>query len=112
MLKDRECEQLRVDFQSLQQLKAQEVDHYKRSIEELRAQLEEHRVKGVKKEEENRAMAREIREQREHVGHAQAEVDALKLVVQELEQKNRRLSDRLNEIIFNKASVYKQKTIE
>jgi hypothetical protein len=33
-------------------------------------------------------------------------------VVTELEDKNRRLSDKLNEIIFNKASVYKQKTIE
>ena len=51
-------------------------------------------------------------DQRERAGHAQAEVEALKLVVSELEEKNRRLSDRLNEIIFNKASVYKQKTIE
>jgi hypothetical protein len=46
------------------------------------------------------------------VTHAHAEVEALKLVVTELEEKNRRLSDRLNEIIFNKASVYQQKTIE
>ncbi len=44
--------------------------------------------------------------------HAHAETEALKLVVTELEEKNRRLSDKLNEIIFNKASVYKQKTIE
>jgi len=46
-------------------------------------------------------------DQRDHSNHALAEVEALKLVVSELEQKNRRLSDRLNEIIFNKASVYK-----
>ena len=37
MIKDRECEQLRVEFQSFQQLKTQEIEHYKRSIDELRA---------------------------------------------------------------------------
>lgn len=40
-IKDRECEQLRVEFQSLQQLKAQEFEHYKRTIDELRVQAEE-----------------------------------------------------------------------
>jgi GTPase involved in cell partitioning and DNA repair len=69
-------------------------------------------MKMLKKEEDNRNLSKELLDQRERVNHAQAEVDALKLVVSELEQKNRRLSDRLNEIIFNKASVYKQKTIE
>lgn len=29
-----------------------------------------------------------------------------------MEDKNRRLNDKMNEIIFNKASMYKQKTIE
>jgi hypothetical protein len=53
-----------------------------------------------------------VADQRERVTHAHAEVEALKLVVVELEEKNRRLSDKLNEIIFNKAAVYKQKTIE
>lgn len=69
-------------------------------------------MKMLKKEEDNRNLSKELLDQRERGNHAQAEVDALKLVVSELEQKNRRLSDRLNEIIFNKASVYKQKTIE
>ncbi len=59
------------------------------------------------KEEENRALAQQVADQKERVVHSIAEVDALKLVVTELEEKNRKLSDKLNEIIFNKASVYK-----
>ncbi len=52
-------------------------------------------------------LAQQVADQKERVVHSIAEVDALKLVVTELEEKNRRLSDKLNEIIFNKASVYK-----
>ena len=58
-------------------------------------------MKMLKKEEDNRNLSKELLDQRERANHAHAEVDALKLVVSELEQKNRRLSDRLNEIIFN-----------
>jgi hypothetical protein len=39
--RDRECEQMRVDLQTLQQLKGQEGEHYKRTIEELRYAHEE-----------------------------------------------------------------------
>jgi len=55
-LRDRECEQLRVDLQSLQQLKNQENDHFKRSIEELRYAHEEQLRKIMQKDEDNRAL--------------------------------------------------------
>lgn len=61
----------------------------------------------MQKDEDNRALNQQICDQKERVIHSIAEVDALKLVVTELEEKNRRLSEKLNEIIFNKASVYK-----
>ncbi len=68
--------------------------------------------KVLQKDEDNRILQKDLLDFREKAQHSCAEVDALKLVVSELEDKNKRLSDRLNEIIFNKASVYKQKTIE
>ena len=34
------------------------------------------------------------------------------LQMQELEQKNRALNDKINEIIYNKAAVYKEKTLD
>ena len=111
-LKDRECEQLRMDLQSLQQLKAHEHEHFKRTLEELRYAHEEQLRKLMQKDEDARGLSQQVNDQRERVLHANAEVEALKLVVIELEEKNRRLSDKLNEIIFNKAAVYKQKTIE
>lgn len=43
---------------------------------------------------------------------SQSEIEALNHVLSEVEDKNRRLNDKLNEIIFNRASQYKQKTIE
>ena len=84
-IRDRECEQLRVEFQSLQQLKAQEFEHYKRTIDELRAQAEESLRKMLLKEEDIRNLNKDEMDQRERAGHAQAEVEALKLVVSELE---------------------------
>jgi hypothetical protein len=55
-LRDRECEQLRVDLQSLQQLKNQENEHFKRMIEELRYAHEEQLRKIMQKDEDNRAL--------------------------------------------------------
>lgn len=84
-IRDRECEQLRVEFQSLQQLKAQEFEHYKRTIDELRLQAEESLRKTLQKEEDIRNLNKDVMDHRERAGHAQAEVEALKLVVSELE---------------------------
>ena len=39
------------------------------------------------------------------------EVGQLKQIITELEDKNRRLNEKLNEVIYNKASVYKQRTL-
>jgi hypothetical protein len=55
-LRDRECEQLRVDLQSLQQLKNQENEHFKRMIEELRYAHEEQLRKIMQKDEDNRVL--------------------------------------------------------
>jgi hypothetical protein len=55
-LKDRESEQLRVDLQSLQQLKNQEHEHLKRTIEDLRYAHEELLRKLIAKDEDVRAL--------------------------------------------------------
>ena len=38
--------------------------------------------------------------------------DNYKAIITELEEKNRKLNDKLNEVIFNKAAAYKQRTIQ
>jgi GTPase involved in cell partitioning and DNA repair len=39
-------------------------------------------------------------------------VHQLAQIIEELEDKNRKLNEKLNEVIFNRAGAYKQKTIE
>ena len=69
-IKDRECEQLRVEFQSLQQLKAQEFEHYKRTIDEIRVQAEENMRKMLQKDEDIRNLNKDVMDQRERAAHA------------------------------------------
>ncbi len=38
--------------------------------------------------------------------------DNQKDIIAELEEKNRRLNEKLNEVIFNKAAAYKQRTLQ
>ena len=57
-------------------------------------------------------LSKAIGEERDRSNILESEVEALKNVLMELEDKNRRLSDKLNEVIFSKASVYREKTIE
>lgn len=111
-MREREAEQARNDIAQLQQLKHQEADHYKRAIEDIRITHEENIRKLMLRDEEVRLAHKEINELNDKSNHQSAEIEALKLVITELEEKNRKLSEKLNEIIFNKAAVYKQKTIE
>jgi GTPase involved in cell partitioning and DNA repair len=40
------------------------------------------------------------------------EVAQLKQIIGELEEKNRKMNEKLNEVIYNKASAYKQRTLQ
>lgn len=40
------------------------------------------------------------------------EVAQLKQIIADLEDKNRKLNEKLNEVIYNKASAYKQRTLQ
>eukprot|EP00350_Pseudokeronopsis_sp_OXSARD2_P013445 CAMPEP_0170549880 /NCGR_PEP_ID=MMETSP0211-20121228/7993_1 /TAXON_ID=311385 /ORGANISM="Pseudokeronopsis sp., Strain OXSARD2" /LENGTH=57 /DNA_ID=CAMNT_0010856131 /DNA_START=2623 /DNA_END=2796 /DNA_ORIENTATION=+ len=39
------------------------------------------------------------------------EINDLKALIQEVEEKNRQLNEKLNQVIYSKADAYKQKTL-
>ena len=63
------------------------------------------------KDEEIRFLQKDINAWKEVMNRGGEEISELKLIISELEDKNRRLNEKLNEVIYNKASAYKQRTL-
>lgn len=57
-------------------------------------------------------MQKDIAQLREIIDRGQEEQEELKKLIEELENKNRRLNEKLNEVIYNKAAAYKERTIQ
>jgi predicted nucleic acid-binding Zn-ribbon protein len=84
----------------------------RRTIDDLKYSNEEH-IKTIHlKDEEVRFLHKEIQTWREVIDKSGDEVTALKEIIADLEDKNRKLNEKLNEIIYNKASAYKQRTLQ
>lgn len=62
--------------------------------------------------EEIAHLNKELLETKHLLGEREAELDDTRHALAEVEKKNRQLSERINEIIYNKAALYKEKTLE
>lgn len=62
--------------------------------------------------EENAELSQQLLETQHQLGERCAELEDLSQQMAEVERKNRALNDKINEIIYNKAAQYKEKTLE
>ena len=61
--------------------------------------------------EENMSLSQQLLDTQHQLGEKLSELEQMALQMQEVEGKNRALNDKINEIIYNKAAVYKEKTL-
>lgn len=69
------------------------------------------RVIGMKNEE-IRQLQHDITTMQEYRKKDNNEIEHLQAIIAELEDKNRKMNEKLNEVIYNKASAYKQRTLQ
>ena len=61
--------------------------------------------------EENMSLSQQLLDTQHQLGEKLSELEQMAIQMQEVEGKNRALNDKINEIIYNKAAVYKEKTL-
>ncbi len=106
---ERELEQLKNEMISLQQLKLTESNHFQKALDDIRGQLESEIKNSIAKDDEIRSLHKERGVLTSHIEGLQIEVGRLNDIARELNDKNKRLNEKLNEVIFGKAATYKQK---
>ena len=108
---EKELEKIRSEFYEGQAFKTQESENMKRAIEDFKYQQEESlRVINLK-DQEILFLQKDLTQLRELIDRGQEDNEGLKRIISELEAKNRRLNDKLNHVIYNKAAAYKEKTL-
>ena len=88
-----------------------EIKRLKAQLSDMKYQMEDLIRQQSIKDEESSLLSKDIMSWREVVDRLSAENTELKTVIEELENKNRRLVDKLNEQIYNKATEYKERTL-
>ena len=83
----------------------------KRALDDMKYQNEENMRTLNMKDEEVRFLQKDIIAWKEICAKGEEEIHDLKEIVADVEDKNRKLNEKINEIIYNKASAYKQKTL-
>ena len=84
----------------------------KRAVEDTKYQNEEYLRQIHMKNQEISSQQTDIAQLRHMLEKSDEDSDNFKAIITELEEKNRKLNDKLNEVIFNKAAAYKQRTIQ
>jgi septal ring factor EnvC (AmiA/AmiB activator) len=88
-----------------------EQENMRRALDEMRMQNDDNMKTINARNSECAATNRELLETRHRLQERETEIDELRKAIHEVEQKNRHLSDKINEIIYNKATNYKNKTL-
>ena len=109
---DAEADRLRVQLNHVSGQSTSDVENLKRALDDLRFQNEDNINTINLRNHENADLNRELLEAKHALGEREAEGDELEAQMAEVERKNRLLNDKINEIIYNKAAVYKEKTLE
>lgn len=109
---DAEADRLRVQLNHVSGQSTSDIENLKRALDDLRFQNEDNINTINLRNHENADLNRELLETKHALGEREAELDELEAQMSEVEKKNRLLNDKINEIIYNKAAVYKEKTLE
>lgn len=89
-----------------------DIENLKRALDDLRFQNEDNINTINLRNHENADLNRELLETKHALGEREAELDEMQAQMNEVEKKNRMLNDKINGIIYHKAAVYKEKTLE
>ena len=89
-----------------------DIENLKRALDDLRFQNEDNINTINLRNHENADLNSELLAAKHALGEREAELEELQAQMNEVERKNRMLNDKINEIIYNKAAVYKEKTLE
>ena len=88
-----------------------QLENLKRAIDDLKYQNEELIRTLSLKDEEIRYLQKDVATWREILDKNQQENDELKAIIVDIEEKNRKLNEKISQIIYNKAALYKEKTL-
>lgn len=83
----------------------------RRALDEMRLQNEDNMRTINQRNAECAQLNRDLLDTRHRLGDRDNELEALRTAMENVEAKNRSLSDRINEIIYDKAGNYKEKTL-
>ena len=89
-----------------------DIENLKRALDDLRFQNEDNINTINLRNHENADLNRDLLETKHTLGEREAELEELQAQMNEVEKKNRMLNDKINEIIYNKAATYKERTLE
>lgn len=89
-----------------------EVSNLKRALDDLRYQHEDSMRVIAVKNEEIRHLQNDMSGMREMHAKLERDIEHYQNIIADLEDKNRKLNEKLNEVIYNKASAYKQRTLQ
>ena len=84
----------------------------KRALDDLRFQNEDNINTINLRNEENAELSQALLEAQHQLGERCAELDEMAAQMAIVETKNRLLNEKINEIIYNKAAMYKEKTFD
>ena len=107
-----ENERLRTQLVQVQSQAATDIENLKQALDDLRFQNEDNINTINVRNEENADLSQRLLESQHMLGERMAELENLASQMAEVEGKNKALNDKINEIIYNKASNYKEKTLE
>ena len=88
-------------------MKLTEGNHYQKAIDEIRSQLEESVKSSHTKDEEIRSLHNLNGSLGGQIEVLEGDILTLNDLLRDLDDNNRRLNEKLNEVIFSKASTYK-----
>ena len=89
-----------------------EIENLKRALDDLKYQNEDNINTINVRNEENMSLSQQLLDTQHQLGERLAELEQMAAQMAEVEGKNRALNDKINEIIYNKAAVYKEKTLD
>lgn len=109
---DTESDRLRNALSDLQCSSSHEIENLKRAVDELRMQNEENLQTIHHRNIDLSEISRMNNELKQAMGQTDTENEDLQAQIIAVEKKNRMLNDKINEIIYNKATNYKNKTLD
>lgn len=107
-----EADRLRFQHAQLQQSSSLELSNLRKALDDLRFQNDEN-ICTINLRNDQLAIAqRETVEVKTRVQERDRCIEELRASLTDVENKNRQLSDRINDILYTKAKSYKEKTID